>query len=335
MRRTGAGAFGLAAASGAAQAARDVGLKKGTPGVAPFERLKVKDPARLKLLQFTDVHFFCVRKGIGLWKDPMSVIRMQKAVEATEPDLVAVTGDLWHDDPQGRGEEFMRFGVDKCQDLGVPWLFTWGNHDKMADYAVGHEVFTNAKRSLYRGGAARGNYVVEITDAHGRPLWQLLCLNSANQGVQKEQREWLRGLVSERQRLEKPAPPAFVFFHIPIRQYKDVWDSGIASGIFQESVCYHAEDGSTLPILKELDVRACFCGHDHVNDYSGMHNGIDLVYGRVTGFGGYGTHLMKRGAKLITLNCETAEYAWESLVFRGDRWRPAPGERIEIGNRKG
>lgn len=31
-----------------------------------------------------------------------------------------------------------------------------------------------------------------------------------------------------------------------------------------------------------------FCGHDHNNDFGGFVNGIEIGFGRKTGFGSYG-----------------------------------------------
>ena len=328
LKQAGVGAVGLAASGEAFNTGHDVGLARATPDVAPAAELRVSDPAEVRVLQFTDLHFFCVDKLRGRLKDLKSVEVMKRLVDRTAPQLVAVTGDLWNNDPSGRGEEFMRFGVEQCESLGVPWLFTWGNHDRMADYAVGHEAFTAAKHSLYRGGATGGNYVVRIATSTGEPAWDLICLNSVKLGLGEEQRAYLRGLAADRATQAGPAPPSFTMFHIPVRQYLDIWKSGAASGIRRESVAYHDEDGTTFPLFKDLGVRACFCGHDHVNDYAAPLEGLELVYGRATGYGGYGGVVLNKGAKLITLNTETGTHSWDTLLPDGARWHPKAGERV-------
>ena len=99
-----------------------------------------------------------------------------------------------------------------------------------------------------------------------------------------------------------------------------------------EDVCMEQEDGSSLAVLKAAGVRACFCGHDHQNDYSGAADGVELVYGRVSRAGGYGADIFPKGGKLITVNCRTGRYEWVSITPDGKRWRPKPGERREIPN---
>ena len=53
----------------------------------------------------------------------------------------------------------MEFAVGQIEKLGVPWLFTWGNHDRLTDYAHGQTFLAEAKHSLYRGGHSEGNYL--------------------------------------------------------------------------------------------------------------------------------------------------------------------------------
>jgi len=40
-------------------------------------------------------------------------------------------------------------------------------------------------------------------------------------------------------------------------------------------------------------------GHDHNNDYYGNYDGINLAYGRKTGYGCYGPDKMMRGARVF------------------------------------
>lgn len=289
--------------------------------------LTVASPANFKILQLTDAHFHQRReqqpKG-----DERSLDEWKRMVDLYRPDLIAITGDFWHDNPDGRGEEFLRQSVARVESLGVPWLFTWGNHDQLTDYAVGHDVIHDAKGSLYRGGPTGGNYTVDVVNKAGNIIWQLICLNTHREGMTGPTVDWLKGEAKQR-RKQARAVPAFAFFHIPIRQYYEI-RKGDAAGIFLEGVSHQREDGSALKLLKGLgNVRATFCGHDHVNDYSGTHQGIELVYGRASGWCGYGWEKVRKGGKLITLNGESGNYAWETVFPDGIRWRPANTERIQ------
>lgn len=289
--------------------------------------LKVSDPSRIRLLQLTDLHFFCTRDTRPEF-DTDTVESMKRLVEHARPDALLVTGDLWHDNPDGRGREFMEHAIAQVAGLGVPWLFTWGNHDRLDDYASGHDHIAGAPHSLYRGGAGKGNYVVALEDAGGAPLWDLLCLNSGGGGVLRPHHDWLADHAKTR--VGRRAVPAMVVVHIPIRAYADLWAQGAAAGVKLEDVCFELEKGDSLAAMKAHGgIRAVFCGHDHVNDYHGVLDGIELVYGRASGHAGYGWKQVPKGAKLITINAQSGQYAHETLMADGSRWNPAPGTRIE------
>jgi len=161
-------------------------------------------------------------------------------------------------------------------------------------------------------------------------VWQIICLNTHRAGVQAPERAWLNALKQS----EPHSPRRFAFFHIPLKQYDTIWESGVAAGIKGESVCFEEEDGSTLAVLKTMGVKACFCGHDHSNDYSGVIDGVELVYGRATGVGGYGANIIPKGGKLITVNCVEEMYEWVSLTPDGKKWHPKPGERVDKSKKK-
>ena len=287
--------------------------------------LKIANPSKFTILQFTDVHFFWERSEPWATLNKRTEEDMKKLVALAKPDMLMVTGDLWRNKPPELREQFMYYSVDQCASLGLPWAFAWGNHDELNDYTIGHKTLTAAKNSLYRGGDSKGNYVIDIVDRHQKRVCQLICLNSEREGLGASQQKWMRELA---EKSGKPTVPRFAFFHIPIKQYADVWNSGVATGYKAEEPCIEKEDGSSLPFLKSLGIKACFCGHDHVDDYSGIVDGIELVYGRATGYGGYGNENLPKGAKLITVNGKTGQYEWETLLPDGTRWKPKPGERI-------
>lgn len=287
--------------------------------------LRIAKPSHLTILQFTDVHFF--------WGKPRPVEPLnQKTEEAmktlvalTKPDMVIITGDLWRDNPDEKLEEYMHYTVAKCAELGVPWAFTWGNHDKLIDYKVGHKALAEAKNSLYHGGESDGNYRIDLVDKHHKTVCQLVCLNSKGDGLGASQHQWM---LDQAGKIGKSSVPRLAFFHIPFKEYGEVWNNGTATGVVGEEPSCEKQDGATMVCMKALGVKACFCGHDHVNDYGGKIDGIEMVFGRATGYGGYGDEVLSKGGKLITVNCLTGQYDWTSVLPDGTHWKPEPGERI-------
>lgn len=297
---------------------------------AARKRLAVSNSASVRLLQFTDVHFFNgVTKKPEEEKEQRSKTQedMRRLVDFGKPDMVIVTGDLWHENPDGRGLEFMGYAIDQLGALGVPWAFTWGNHDALDSYDAGHKALSGAKGGLYAGDGRAGNYVVTLEDAAGAPLLDLFCLNSGKEGLDSEARGFLKEAIAADTGPGRPMRIAAC--HIPVRQYQEVWENKSAAGIIGELVCSEKEDGTTLALLRDARIQAIFCGHDHVNDYSGRMAGVEMIYGRATGYAGYGHEKVPKGAKLYSLDPARKAMEWVSLLPDGTSWKPASGEQIE------
>lgn len=292
-------------------------------------RLEVGQRQGVRLLQFTDNHFFCgVKQGLTLTDDDQATERdWQELVRHFQPDLIVATGDLWHDNPGGRGQAALEHILPKLERLGVPWATCWGNHDQLDDYQRGHDTLEAARHSLYRGGATHGDYRIEIhTVAAGggtRAAAQLLLLNSHQFGLAEWQLAWLQRTGKELNAPGQPVLPALAFFHIPLLDQKTLYRPQVTPGVCLEDVCFEKESGRALPVLAESRaIRACFCGHDHVNDYAVRARDMDLVYGRATGHAGYGGEKVPKGAKLIELDFVTGAYTQTTVFADGRRWKP-------------
>lgn len=269
--------------------------------------LRVRDPRSVVILQFTDLHFFCDRGKHGEAADQKTRDEVARMVAAEKPDLIAFTGDVWHDPDPGKSGEIFAYALESMSSLGVPWLFTWGNHDLLEDVPAAQTALAKAAHSLYRGAYSAGNYRVRlVSEAGGKSLCDLYCLNTTTQGAQADQEAWLAS--------QSPSEGlALCFLHIPLLEYIPAWENRVAGGVKHEEVCTYGEDGSAFPLIKRLGVRACFCGHDHVNDYGGRVQGVEMIYGRATGHAGYGGETLGKGGKRIVVNGETGDYAWTTV----------------------
>ncbi|WP_310190154.1 hypothetical protein [Bacillus sp. 3255] len=96
--------------------------------------------------------------------------------------------------------------------------------------------------------------------------------------------------------------PVLAFFHIPLPEYKEVWVLGNCRGNkFEEICCAKIKSGLFSVMLERGDVVGTFVGHDCINDYCGDLHGIQLCYGRATGFNTYGKDGFQRGDRIIRL----------------------------------
>ena len=279
----------------------------------------------LRLLQFTDNHFFCgVKEGLTRTEDDRQTERDWHAfVRVFGPDAVIATGDLWHDNPGGRGLKTLEHAVSRLEELEVPWAFCWGNHDLLDDYQAGHDRIQAGRNSLYRGRSTHGDYRIDVrTGANGgsRISARLWLLNSNRYGLTEWQLDWLRRARRAAAGNGAAPVPSLGFYHIPLLDQKTLYRPKVTPGTFLEEVCYEREAGQAAPVLASDDrLLACFCGHDHVNDYAVRTRQLDLVYGRATGHAGYGGEKLRKGAKLIELDLSNGTYTQVTVFADGKR----------------
>lgn len=280
-----------------------------------FLLLRSRDQQQLRILQLTDTHF-------GNPEDPyperdrQTFRLIRRLVDQQQPDLVIHTGDFVNND---RGHAVRWDAVDFMNDLGVPWTHTLGNHDigalEIEDYrqrlqnaAFGHVDHNGDREYAFRFDV--------VTSGQSRPEWTIFCFDSGHAHGQKHvsdhQLAWF-GEQIEADRSAEIAAPALAMIHIPVVEFERLRDATTFNGIFGETVCYESDTGQTFAALRRSGrVRAVFSGHDHENDYCGPWRGIELVYGRVTGYSGYGG--LDRGARLIELDVQSGSYR-HRLVF--------------------
>ncbi|MEX2683805.1 MAG: metallophosphoesterase [Candidatus Sigynarchaeota archaeon] len=182
-----------------------------------------------------------------------------------------------------------------------------------------------------------GNYLIEILNDKGTAVaWNAFILNSRRAfHLPTKVLNWMADHASKDRRV-----PSVCFYHVPNYEFHVIWEKGLARGIKRESVCFERDRGRVHQALKAMGtIKACFVGHDHVNDYHGVFDGIDYVYGRKTCLGGYGSYkkvpkrfetsgkAIRIGGKLITLSLDQADPSANSLthvtIFAdGTTWQP-------------
>ena len=262
----------------------------------------------IRILQLTDQHM----GKKGFWREDLSALRrMKRLVEMYEPHLIAITGDLL------TGEKF--FGDLLCafvthffDSLELPWLYVFGNHDPEGGMSRDQiaEIFTSSKWCVLGNHCIKGeidkkyDYKVELIFGNSQiPAWEIYAIDSGQKSISSHQIHWYRQMSSESQNTHQRAIPAIALFHIPLKQYQDLWDdvSIPKMGESREKVCYEEDDGAAYEAFVEMgNIRAAFCGHDHYNNYWGTyHGGITLAYGHISGEAT--NWAWPTGGKLVTL----------------------------------
>ncbi|WP_438347503.1 metallophosphoesterase family protein [Paenibacillus sp. FA6] len=284
-------------------------------------RLFFQKDGTFKMVQFTDIHWMD-----GRAEDLRSRELMEMILDAEQPDLVVFTGDILYtgavspEDVECQNpQQAFRDAVAVVEERGFPWAVVFGNHDtelritreELMQVALTHQhiVAESGPRNL----SGSGNYTVELVDSDGKPAANLYFLDSGSYSslqqvpgynwIQRDQISWLTG---ESTRLNPQGTesklPALAFFHIPIPEYQEVWDTQVCYGHKFEPVCCPPVNSGLFTALLEMgDVMGTFCGHDHTNDYYGTLHGIRLCYGRASGYNTYGKQGFMRGARVIQL----------------------------------
>ncbi len=266
---------------------------------------------KLRVLAFTDVHYFM----LGTAVNPQTTKEMQKMVKKANPDLLIITGDLWHNNPEGKGNAFCQYTAGELAKLGKPWAFAWGNHDQADDYPACHKALSQAANSLYAGTLTDGNYRIRVEDGKGSPRINFIVLNDSRGGMKTEQIDWFNSEALLIRKETPTPPPALLFFHIPLIQYEDIAASGLATGVKYEKVCFEEGTADALPAFARAGfVKAAFCGHDHSNNYWGMMDGISLEYLRATGQATYGGDKVRKGGTIIDIDLLTGKYS-TSVIY--------------------
>ncbi|KAL3430408.1 Metallo-dependent phosphatase-like protein [Aspergillus tetrazonus] len=228
------------------------------------------------------------------------------------------------------------------QALGLPWAVTYGNHDNerfaRSRELLDYESRTYPNYSLTRNMGPRdseagvSNYYLEVFAAETSHVPEMLLWFFDSRGG-AQPHDWVHDSwfidtnANLTQKYNKEVP-SIAFFHIPITATYDFQvnpgvDTSREPGINGEKVWwqgrgYDGKTGHDLKFMTALSATegmlATFSGHDHDNDCSRCFKwkspsatsssaGLNVCYGRHTGYGGYGS--LARGARQILLKQST------------------------------
>jgi len=255
-------------------------------------RMKSSQPLRLAL--FTDLHF----NGIAPCSAALTKRLMRRHIKRLRPGLAAVLGDTAiKPDNRARTRAF----VDFMDSLGLPWTAVLGNHEGEHDLDLPRrEVIEYYKASARFLGNAElpgvtgfGNQAIAIINESGHAAQLLYFLDSGggrkgHSFVQQDQLDWMSRVSAQ-----YPSTPGMLFLHIPARQYQAAYEAyrrgeaELLHGACHEKICPGGTDEQNQALLtraRELDVWAIVCGHDHLNNFDILWQGMRYVYAQASGY---------------------------------------------------
>lgn len=273
-----------------------------------FDLILRKGP-RLRIMQIADTHFGAPTPEARV-KDKRTYALIHELIDTHRPDYLFHTGDFINND-----KVYPEFGaIPFMSSLELPWSVVFGNHD--------HPRGGPGQKSLDRYYADLGTATIGYADRVGgcdycfrvdlrldrsKPFASIFAFNTGGgetpMKVNEYQLEWFNRHMAADVKAGVRTP-IYVMQHIPTLEYRDVFAQKLAVGRQGEGVCFEEDHGEIFrQYVASGRVRAVFCGHDHVNDYVGKLERVALVYGRCTGYSGYGD--WERGARLIDIDAST------------------------------
>lgn len=258
---------------------------------------------KLTVLQLTDLHL-----TFGFDSNDLKTFRLIDAlISETSPDLIVFTGDLTMS-PTGP-KHFKELGtrVDRHQ---IPWTFVFGNHENdFGPYEDYLKYLSDFEYLYYKNGpeldgSGFGNFKIE-TYYEQTPFYNLYFLDSHTEAsgslsyawLTEAQVDWFDQLIREDSLV---GTESSVFMHIPLQEYELYDENQFLDGEKGENISKQGVNTGFFNKMKEHGVaKAVFVGHDHLNNFSFLHEGILLAYGQASGYNGYGN--TNKGGRLIEI----------------------------------
>ena len=268
-----------------------------------------------RILQLTDIHLGA--STLSARQDKKALDAVYKLIDHTRPDLVVVTGDMsfplgvmsFSFNNSAPVEQFASF----MRNIGIPWAFTYGNHDTefIASDSAAEIDSIYQSLSYKRSGTllypytqppitGRNNQYIKIENPDGS-INQVLYLIDSNsytgEGINvydyihDDQVDWYEQQVKNINASEGHIVSSMAFFHIPLQQYKtayELYEQGSDEVIYHfgsndeeliNKICCSDYPSKFFDTAKRLgSTKAMFCGHDHYNNMSLTYEGIRLTY---------------------------------------------------------
>jgi len=288
--------------------------------LVPSLSFQFNDQGEFTIVQFTDFHY-CEDENM----DDAIQQTQRKILEIVKPDLAVISGDGLCPNQAFYFEIFKKHGVaERCWhkmtdpfiDAQVPYAYTLGNHDGDGDMTNLDLVRLDQTNPYSLKNKSPGIpdsptfyipvFSKQVEGELAANIW-ILDTNRRDCNGTKETYGCIEGNVLDWYDRESANIKEkygddvhhIAFYHVPIPEYIDIFNSEDFYGETDEKVCCPTVNtGFFQRAKKNGDITGMFVGHDHSNNFGGWLDGIELVYGQNSGHGSYGG---TRGARVIKL----------------------------------
>ncbi len=269
--------------------------------------IKKRSDGEFRVLMFTDTHL----KGDKAL-DNLTVTHMVNNIREQKPDLVILGGDnVTYGFNKKRNVQL----AELFEGLGVYWATVLGNHEgdgfMSYDRADVIKLFAGYEHCLVKEGKAdvdgNGNCTINILNADGTLKEVFFLMDTGDymtaeskaeygvtdeddvyDGVKTSQVEWYKAKHDEIE-AEYGKFKSVTVVHIPLYQTEREYAEGdFLYGDKREGVCESGFDSGLFAAMKEKgSAQAAYFGHDHVNNFGVMCDGILLSYMQPSGYSAY------------------------------------------------
>jgi len=282
--------------------------------VSSVYTLQFNSSGYFTIVQFTDLHY-----GTSDEKDAHTTQLQKNILSWIKPDLVVISGDgVFTSDNVASGwfkSQWKKFTAPTVE-AKIPYAFTLGNHDAEGDLTRRQIVRLDATspysiRNQSAGIPDTANFRVPVYASKNNSqlaahLWVLdsgdYGCGDVNEGygcIESDVVEWYDEESKKVKQEHGSNVHHLAYFHIPLPEYLNVYNNEEIYGHANEGVyCSVWNTGFFSRAKNNGDIQAMFVGHDHNNDFGGFYEGIELVYGRKSGYGLYGA---LHGARVVRL----------------------------------
>lgn len=271
--------------------------------------VKKNSDGDFKVVMFTDTHFNGKKD-----EDIMTASHIVENVKREKPDMVIFGGDnISSALSYKRTREFAQL----MENLGVYWVTVIGNHDGEGVLTYSRkkiiELYSSYEHCLVVTGSedidGYGNFTVNVLNKDDSIKEVFFLMDSGDymskeykkkygvdvkkslyDGVKESQVQWYKD-KHDTLEAEYGKFKSITVTHIPPYQLWDVEDQKEPEFIYgskNEGVCPAGFDSGLFEALKEKgSCQAVYYGHDHINDFGIMKDGILLSYIQSSGYGSY------------------------------------------------
>ena len=300
--------------------------------------ITANEDGKLRILQLSDMHFL---NGVNV-PDKKTFDLADRLVQATNPDLIVLTGDIvftWSNHKTLK--RVIDFFDNICKTRNIYWTMVFGNHDETGfhDKKVLADTLTASKYCLFKIGPTNldddkygnclGNYAINLKTSEGKIACSLIMMDSNASGTNNAEGmyapispstvNWYEWFVKGMTAQNNGNPIlSLAFFHTPLVQNKILMQNEtLGQNGYNEKVCSSNIDTGLFAKMEELNSTiATFSGHDHQNYYQGKlpNSNILLASCISCGYCTYGDVNLK-GGRVIDLNLNSPDLALDTYTL--------------------